>query len=262
MRSFEFFNYKEANFRLYSDSNQVLKKEIIRQRAILDAYISKHPEFRTSLVPVELLEDAPEIVKRMHHASLLTGVGPMAAVAGTFSQLACEAAMSSSKEVIVENGGDIFLCCTEEICIGLWTGSSHLLNNLAFSLPSTMTPLAICSSSSNMGHSLSLGNCDLGTVVAKDASLADACATLLCNLVKAPQDLHPVLERIACIPGVIGALAIKDEQLGLIGELPPLVKHNDPALASKVTKAKGVDKERLYLKRSTQKSYHDEKNTL
>jgi ApbE superfamily uncharacterized protein (UPF0280 family) len=244
MRSFEFFNHKEANFRLHSDSNQVLKREIVRQRAILDAYISEHPEFRASLVPVEILEDAPEIVKRMHHASLLTGVGPMAAVAGTFSQLACEAALGSSKEAIVENGGDIFLCCAEEICIGLWAGSRPLLSKLAFSLPSTMTPLAICSSSSNMGHSLSLGSCDLGTVVAKDASLADACATLLCNLVKTPHDLHSALESIVCIPGVIGALAVKDEQVGLIGELPPLVKHDDPMLVSKITKAKGVDKER------------------
>ena len=70
-------------------------------------------------------------------------------------------------------------------------------------------PLAICSSSGTMGHSLSLGRCDLATVFARDASLADAAATLAGNLVSREEDLEPAVNRVLAIEGIQGCLAGK-----------------------------------------------------
>lgn len=75
-----------------------------------------------------------------------------------------------------------------------------------------------------MGHSTSLGRCDLATVVARDAALADAAATCAANHVKNVDDVDRAIERIAAIEGVEGVLIVKDDRVGLAGHLPPLVK--------------------------------------
>jgi len=200
-------------------------EEIVRQRRILDDYIEYHPVFRSSYEPIELCEGAPEVAQRMARAAHLVGVGPMAAVAGAMAQCAAEAGLKAGAgEVIVDNGGDIYLQAIEPVIIGLNTGTARLSNRLAFSLEAHDTPISICSSSGQMGHSKSLGSCDLATVVAKDAALADAAATQAANLVRAEEDVNPALERIASIEGIDGVVIVKNDRVGLAGKLPPLVK--------------------------------------
>ena len=109
----------------------------------------------------------------MDRAARLVGVGPMAAVAGSMAQFAAEAGLDAGAgEVIVENGGDIYLHVSESVIIGLHTGETKIKDQLAFSLNAEDTPISICSSSGTMGHSMSKGECDLATAVAKDAALA------------------------------------------------------------------------------------------
>lgn len=154
----------------------------------------------------------------------------MAAVAGAIAQAAVEAAMAGGvKEAIVENGGDLYIASDCPVQVGIFAGKNSPFNSLAFALDPGMLPLSLCSSSSKMGHSVSLGHCDLATVAARDAALADAAATLACNRIKSPADLQLVLDRIMEIPGVSGVLAVCGEEIGLAGEMPPLVRQN-PAL--------------------------------
>ena len=149
----------------------------------------------------------------------------MAAVAGAMAQCAAEAAMETgASEVIVDNGGDIYLRVTKPALIGLWVGAAELADRLGFSLQPHDTPISICSSSGQMGHSKSLGKCNLATVVAIDAALADAAATQAANLVTTAEDIDPTLERIAGIEGVEGVVIAKNDRVGLAGKLPPLVK--------------------------------------
>ena len=124
----------------------------------------------------------------------------------------------------MDNGGDIYLQTVEPVIIGLYPGKSEQIGRLAFSLQASDTPVSICSSSGKMGHSLSLGLCDLATVVAKDAALADAAATLAGNLVKSVGDVEPALNQVVAIEGISGVLIVKDGHAGLAGKLPPLVK--------------------------------------
>ncbi len=199
--------------------------EIVRQRRILEEYIGRHGDFRHSFEPIELRTDAPEIAQRMARAGRLVGVGPMAAVAGAMAQCAGEAALAAgAAEAIVENGGDIYVRAAEAVIIGLETGTTELGARLGFSLQAHDTPISICSSSGQMGRSKSLGRCDLATVVAGDAALADAAATQAANLVRAVEDVDPALESIAAIGGIEGVMIIKNDRVGLAGQLPPLVK--------------------------------------
>lgn len=195
------------------------------QRNILEDYIRRHPDFRHSLEPIALYTDAPEVAQRMAWAAERVGVGPMAAVAGAMAQLAAQAGRDAgAPEAIVENGGDIYVQAAASVTIGLHPGTPELTGQLAFSLEAADTPLAICASSGRMGHSLSRGACDLAAVVAEDAALADAAATQAANLVHTVGDINPALERIVGIAGINGVLIVKQNKVGMVGDLPRLVK--------------------------------------
>jgi len=224
-RTYRTFTYRQAVFRICCDKFDAVTAEIIRQRGVLEEYISRHPDFRKSLEPLELLAGAPDVAERMARAAKLVGVGPMAAVAGAMAQFAGQSALDAgAQEVIVDNGGDIYICAVEPVIIGLMTGTAELAEKLAFSLQAGDTPISICSSSGKMGHSMSLGVCDLATVVAKDAALADAAATEAANLVKDVDDIDPALEKISTIEGIDGVMIVKGVQVGMAGRLPPLVR--------------------------------------
>ena len=224
-RIYRTFTHKEAVFRICCTQFDAVTAQIVRQRRILEDYIGRHPAFGHSFEPVELAADAPEVARRMDRAARLVDVGPMAAVAGIMAQFAAQAGIEAgAPEAIVENGGDIYLQAAEPVIIGLHPGTAELAGQLAFSLEALETPIAICSSSGKMGHSMSLGQCDLATVVAKDAALADAAATAAANLVQTIEDVNSALETIAAIEGVDGVLIVKDDHIGLAGRLPKLVK--------------------------------------
>jgi ApbE superfamily uncharacterized protein (UPF0280 family) len=224
-RTYRNFTYKEAVFRICCEAFDAVTEEIVRQRHILEGYIQRHPEFGKAMTPLALLPDAPDVAQRMARAARIVGVGPMAAVAGAMAQLAAEAGLrAGAPEVIIDNGGDIHLHTVTPVTVGLYAGNNALANTLAFALQPADTPLAICSSSGKMGHSLSLGTCDLATVVARDCALADAAATLAANLVKTLADVDTTLERIAAIAGINGVLIVQGGHVGLAGTLPRLVK--------------------------------------
>lgn len=237
MRVYRTFSWKETNLRVASDAYDVIVQTIMQERRSLERYIARHPEFQTAFVPVILQENPPEAARRMAAASVLTGLGPMAAVAGCLAQLGAEAAMAAGcQEAIVENGGDMYVYAHSEVIIGLYAGASSLGNQLAFRLDPANLPLSLCSSSSKMGHSLSFGRCDLATVVAKDAALADSAVTLVCNRINKESDLVPVLDEVGKIAGIEGIFAVKNGKIGMWGNLPELVRNQDADTRAKITR--------------------------
>ena len=239
-RKFIPFVYKEARFRISFPAFESAAWAIRRNRDLLDSYISRNPVFLRSLVPVRLSAEAPEIAKKMHFASMATGVGPMAAVAGAFAEEAGRTALErGAEEAVVENGGDVFMKLAAPLVMGLYAGNNSLSGKLAFRIDPALTPLGICSSSGTMGHSLSLGLCDLATVFSQDTALADAAATRAANMVKTENDIERVLEDMENIPGILGILIIKGEKIGMWGNLPPIIKHGDKGFPDKITRDPG-----------------------
>ena len=269
MRSFKLFKYRDAsyNISLYSvPAGEAAACEaaaceavynkitgvIIHIRESLEEYIKRHPDFLSSLEPVKLLPGAPPAAVMMAEAAELTGTGPMAAVAGAIAQLAAElsiqaAAESGIDEIIIENGGDIFICPAENaagraqtgrpasperppVTAGIFSGMHSRFSDLALKIPAGASPAAVCSSSGRMGHSLSLGDCDLSTVFSANAALADAAATLGGNLVSREGDLGPAAEKIMSIPGIEGVIIIKNSCISMAGRLPELVKNTETVI--------------------------------
>ncbi|MGE4293036.1 MAG: UPF0280 family protein [Desulfovibrio sp.] len=161
-------------------------------RGELKAYMVLHPEFAASLEPVAVAPGVSGIVREMAEAGRVCGVGPMAAVAGAVAQAVAGALLPLSPDVLVENGGDLFMHSTRERTVALLAdpGSGA---QLGLRIAAESFPLSVCSSSASIGHSLSLGQGDLVTVLAESGALADAAATALCNMLRTARDLDRVL---------------------------------------------------------------------
>lgn len=80
-------------------------------------------------------------------------------------------------------------------------------------------PVGICTSSATVGPSVSLGRADAVCVLSASATLADAAATAIGNMVKKDTDIQGALEKGMEIPGVRGALVIVGKKIGLIGAI-------------------------------------------
>ncbi len=183
-------------------------------RREIENYISRDPRFSVALKPLAVELGAPEIVKKMSLASQKTGVGPMAAVAGAIAHfLGRDLLKKGYREVIVENGGDIFLKITQPRTIGIYAGRRQLFNHLSLKIAPGDTPLGICTSSATVGHSLSFGLADAVVILARDAALADAVATATANRVRSRGDLQKALEFCRCVKGVSGAIIILKKYL-------------------------------------------------
>ncbi|MCK5434567.1 MAG: UPF0280 family protein, partial [Dehalococcoidales bacterium] len=80
-------------------------------------------------------------------------------------------------------------------------------------------PLGICTSSGTVGHSLSYGKADAVVVLSKSATLADAAATAIGNLIVQAGDIPNGLEFANGIDGLKGVIIIKGDKVGLWGDV-------------------------------------------
>ncbi len=192
---------------------------VAQARWQIESYITANPRFAETWVPIEVADDAPDLVRTMARAAHLARVGPMAAVAGVVAEYVARGLAPLSAEVVVENGGDIYLVGTAERTIALWAGKSSLTGKVGLRIPAGLTPVAVCTSSGTVGHSASLGVADGATVVAHDGALADAVATALANRVHSPEDIQRAIDACKAINGVLGLLVVVGGHLGAWGNI-------------------------------------------
>jgi hypothetical protein len=193
---------------------------LLKHRESLEGYIQRQPAFLTSLEPLAVAPDAPLIVKAMAEAAEKAGVGPMAAVAGAIAEYVGKELLPFSREVIVENGGDIYLKSEKTRSIGIYAGeSSPFTGKLALKIDPKETPLGVCTSAGTVGHSLSFGNCDAAILVSSSASLADAAATAVGNLIHSADDIAKGIDFAKRVEGIKGVVIIKDERIGVWGDI-------------------------------------------
>ena len=159
------------------------------------------------------------MVKAMLAAARKSGVGPMASVAGAITEFVGTELAAFSPEVIIENGGDIYLKSLEKRIIGVYAGKSPLTGQIGLEIKGKDTPLGICTSSGTVGHSLSYGKADAVVVLSPSATLADAAATAIGNLIQQPDDIPSGIERAKNIVGLKGILIIIEDKLGLWGKI-------------------------------------------
>lgn len=213
---------KETN--LFISAGKNLEKKAfdatVDVRYQIENYIESRKDFSDFLMPIGGDRFAPPIIQRMIEDSKKVGVGPMACVAGAIAEFVARRLYESvnyKSEVIVENGGDVFFISNIERIISLY--SENLPGGLGIEIMSAPDGLGVSSSSAAYGHSLSLGSCELATVVANSGSLSDAAATALGNSVKKKSDIEVALSKIVDIKDVLGALVVFDGKIGIKGQI-------------------------------------------
>lgn len=212
---------KETDLQIYAERHleNLAQDVVIQCRGYLENYIHQHPSFASTLAPFRIEGPAPEIVKEMAHAGQIAGVGPMAAVAGAVAEFTGLRLMDHSRELIVENGGDVFIHLSGPFTAGIYAGRSPLSMKLGLRIDPAEKPISVCTSSGTIGHSKSFGKADAVCVVSASCALADAAATAIGNQVHAADDITEAIAFGKSISNVKGVVIIVNDKIGLWGDL-------------------------------------------
>ncbi len=222
------FEIEETAVTVIADDEyiKVAEQAIFEARDIIKRKIAEDPFFGTTYDPYPVNNADEDIIRRMCQASELAGVGPMAGVAGAVAVFAVERMVEAGADhAIVENGGDIALMINRDITVGVFQDDERF-RDIAFKVPKREGIFGICSSSGNIGPSVSFGRSSISTVFSDDVILADACATALGNLVGngGEREMSQALEEIGSTDGVDGCICISNGLLAMFGEVPELIR--------------------------------------
>jgi ApbE superfamily uncharacterized protein (UPF0280 family) len=222
------FTLKESQCTIISEKQKaidVAKESIRRNRRELELFVRANPKFLHTLTPIATPEN-PLIAKVMAEAASKAGVGPMAAVAGAIADLAVLEMRKTLCEIaVVENGGEISADSNQPINIAVAMGEEPLSRRFGFRL--TDFPIGVATSSGRFSHAFSFGNAEAATVFCKNASIADAAATAVCNVVKGEDPESGIKAGIntgLSIEGVEGVLIIYKGQVGTAGKIPQIIR--------------------------------------
>ncbi|MBN1217201.1 MAG: UPF0280 family protein [Candidatus Lokiarchaeota archaeon] len=230
------FIEKESDVTIISESNSAIqraKESFFYQRNILEKFLYKNKEFLTSFSPIKV-DSNDQIIKIMMKASYLCDVGPMASVAGAFADIMVEVMQQEgltdykpAKIALVENGGEIAINSIQSMTVGLYTGLNDLNLNIGFLIEKSDCPIGIGTSSATIGHAFSFGDADAVTIFAENATLADAAATRVANVVKGEdieKSINKGLDIAQDIIGVKGVIINRENKVGKAGIIPKLIK--------------------------------------
>ena len=224
----EGFQLKETQCTIIADKPegiQTAKNSLKRHRLQLEAYIQTNPNFLHTLEPVTVPSE-PLVAKLMAEAAEKADVGPMAAVAGVLADLAVTDMLQAGCEVaVVENGGEISAASNTPIDVAVAAGDEPLSKRFGFRL--TKFPIGVATSSGRFSHAFSFGDAEAAIIFCKNAGLADAAATAVCNVVKG-EDYQAAIQagisKALSIQGVEGVLILYKGITGTAGNIPQIIK--------------------------------------
>jgi len=210
-------NYKFTDILILSDKKldePKILKEIKKIYEKIEYYSIKRPLFLSSLFPI-----SPDnsYFKEIFIYSNKTKIGPLAGIAGFFAKKISEFIIKeySPKNLIIENGGDIFLKKEEESKILIYAGNSPLSMKIGIKLPKG--EYGIATSSKTVGHSISFGNADAITVITKDPLISDFYATYFGNMIKTDEDYKKVFKISKKLKEIKGLVIIFKNKIGIYG---------------------------------------------
>ncbi|MBO3802303.1 MAG: UPF0280 family protein [Candidatus Brockarchaeota archaeon] len=222
----------ESNLLVISDVAEGIDaaiESVAENRRVLESYLKLNPSYALSLSPVEVDERSqPRVASLAASSAAAAGVGPMASIPGTLADLAVERMAELGCSVsVVENGGEISAASSAPLVVAIYAGRASASGRLGFLLEGKDFPIGIATSSATVSHALSFGEADAAVVVSDSASMADAAATRVCNEVRGGGEEEAIeagLKVAKAIPRVRGALIAKGSRVGIVGNLPKVVR--------------------------------------
>jgi ApbE superfamily uncharacterized protein (UPF0280 family) len=224
----EVFQLNESQCTVVTDNSKGIQKAkdaITHHRRNLEDYIKTNPNFFYTFKPVPI-PTGPLVAKLMAEAAEEANVGPMAAVAGVLADLAVKDMTTiGCKVAVMENGGEISAVSNTPIDVAVAAGDEPLSKRFGFRL--TEFPMGVATSSGRFSHAFSFGDAEAATVFCKNAGLADATATAVCNVVKGEDSRAAIqagINKAFSIEGVEGVLIVYKGFTGTAGKIPKIIK--------------------------------------
>ena len=189
-------------------------------RMILEEYLLTNPVFGKTFDSHQAEPNAPKIVRLMAEAGTRAGVGPMAAVAGAFAEAVGRHLMQQFdiQELVIENGGDIFLKINQNLLMSVYAGNSPLSEKIGIEIQASESPLGICTSAGTVGPSISFGKADAAMIICRNTALADAFATAFGNRVNTSDDVQAVINQTEQFSEILSAVIICQDKIGIRGK--------------------------------------------
>lgn len=176
----------------------------------LHAYTLRNPEIRTSKRPLEVPEDAPQIVREMIGAAASAGVGPMFSFQGAVTDHVGRFLARDLDDVTVSCGGDYFILARKRQKLTIHTRPDG--GGIA---------IVVQPSKKGMGVATSLGRhaatVDGLAVLAESCMLADAAAAGVRAIVPKPDGFRLALTYLRKVPGVRGGVLVDGDRIGVAG---------------------------------------------
>lgn len=176
----------------------------------LHAYTLRNPAIRTSKRPMEIPEDAPQIVREMIGAAASAGVGPMFSFQGAVTDHVGRFLARDLADVTVSCGGDYFILARKRQKLTIHTAPGG--GGIA---------VVVQPSKTGVGVATVLGQgrvpIDGLAVVAESCMLADAAAAGVQAIVPKPDGLRLALTYLQKVPGVRGGVIVQGERIGVAG---------------------------------------------
>jgi ApbE superfamily uncharacterized protein (UPF0280 family) len=176
----------------------------------LHAYTLRNPEIRTSKRPIEVDEQAPEIVREMVGAAARAGVGPMFSFQGAVTDHVGRFLARDMDEVTVSCGGDYFILARKRQKLTIHTKPDG--GGIAVVVQPSKRGVGIATS---LGRGAAL--LDGLAVLAESCMLADAAAAGVQAILPKPDGFRLALVYLRKVPGVVGGVVVRGDRIGVAG---------------------------------------------
>jgi len=180
----------------------------------VQSYAIRHPDFQTSKGPIEVIDDAPPIVKEMADLANRAGVGPMFTFQGALTETVGRAIGRSIPDVMVASGPDHFIVTRKRSRLALHRKAGA--GDLAIVIKPELGPHGVHISFRNLARGFS----DDGVVIVADSCiLADAAAAGVSAILRKPDSLRAALAYLQGLRGIHGAMLMRGDRIGVAGGL-------------------------------------------
>jgi hypothetical protein len=176
----------------------------------LHAYTLRNPDVRSSKRPIEVPQDAPEIVREIVAAARRAGVGPMYSFQGAVTDYVGRFLSQEVSEVTVNCAGDYFI-------LGKRRQKLTVLRRANGATVAVVVP----PSKRGVGISMTLGRghaaVDGLAVLADSCMVADAAAAGVQAILPKENGFASALAYLKRIRGVYGGVVVIGDQIGVAG---------------------------------------------
>lgn len=175
----------------------------------LHAYSMRNPDLRYSKRPIEVPEDAPDIVREIVSAARRAGVGPMYSFQGAVTDHVGRFLSREVSEVTVNCAGDYFIM------------GKRRQKLTVHRRPDRSVAIVVPASRRGMGISMTLGRghaaLDGLAVLADSCMLADAAAAGVQAILPKENGFRSALAYLRQVRGVLGGVVVVGEHIGVAG---------------------------------------------